>query len=62
MQSALACKQTVQMYRLAATYACAGHDAASARLYYSKLVTAQPTVQSGIVQRCQQEGIDLRSQ
>ena len=62
MQSALACKQTVQMYRLAATYACAVHDAASARLYYAKLATAQPTSQSAIVQRCQQEGIDLRSQ
>jgi hypothetical protein len=54
---ALACKQNVLMYRLAATYACAAHDAASAKLYFAK-VPAQN--QSAIIQRCQQETIDLR--
>jgi hypothetical protein len=54
---ALACKQNVMMYRLAATYACAAHDAASAKLYFTK-VPAQN--QPAIIQRCQQEAIDIR--
>jgi len=53
---ALACKQTVQMYRRAAIYACAAHDAAGAERYNSKL---EPQYQSAILQRCQQEGIYL---
>jgi hypothetical protein len=43
--------------RMAAIYACAAHDAASAKLYITK-IPAQ--FQSAVVQRCQQEGIDLR--
>ena len=53
---ALACKQDPRMYRFAATYACAAHDAASARSFYPLVPAAfQPAIQ----QRCQQEGIAL---
>jgi len=57
MMKALNCKQTVLMYRLAATYACGGRDLANARLYYPKVPTQ---FQASIVQRCQQEGLDPR--
>ena len=53
---ALACKQDVKMYRLAATYACVAHDVASARLYYAKVPRQ---FQAAIAQRCQQENVSL---
>jgi hypothetical protein len=53
---ALACKPDVRMYRWAATFACAAHDVAAAKQFYSK-VPAQ--FQTAILQRCQQEGISL---
>jgi len=53
---ALACRQDERMYRLAATYACAAHDLASAKLYYAKV---SPANQSGIEQKCQLEGLAL---
>jgi pSer/pThr/pTyr-binding forkhead associated (FHA) protein len=59
MQSALACRQTVTMYRFAAMYACAAHDQAAARQFFAKV---PPNMQSGIIQRCQQSDIDVRSQ
>jgi hypothetical protein len=58
IQKALACKQTPQMYRFAATYACAARDLAAAKLYFGK-VPAQ--FQTAVVQRCQLEGLDVRS-
>lgn len=54
---ALECRQDDRMYRLAASYACAAHDAAAAKLYYSK---APSQFQAAILQRCQQENIRLR--
>ncbi|HEX7841636.1 MAG TPA: FHA domain-containing protein [Kofleriaceae bacterium] len=53
----LACKQDVRMYRFAATYACAAHDANSAKAY---LVKVPAQFQSAIVQRCQQENITVQ--
>jgi serine/threonine-protein kinase len=53
---ALTCKQDVRSYRLAATYACAAHDAASAKLYFEKV---PPQFQAAIQQKCQQEHTDL---
>ena len=53
---ALQCKQDVRMYRLAGTYACAAHDAVSAKAFLSK-IPAQ--FRGAIIQRCQQEGILL---
>jgi pSer/pThr/pTyr-binding forkhead associated (FHA) protein len=54
---ALACRQDIRMYRLAAMYACGARDLASAKLYHNKLPV---TMQSPVVQRCQQEGLDPR--
>lgn len=54
---ALECRQDDRMYRLAASYACAAHDAATAKLYYSKVPSQ---FQAAILQRCQQENIRLR--
>jgi serine/threonine-protein kinase len=54
---ALACKQDVRMYRLAATYACAAHDETAAKQFFGKV---PPQFQVAIVQRCQQEGILLQ--
>jgi hypothetical protein len=51
---ALACRQDVRMYRFAATYACAAHDVAAAKLYYGKVPSQ---FRAAILQRCQQEGI-----
>jgi serine/threonine-protein kinase len=53
---ALACKQDLRMYRIAAMYACAARDLAAAKLYFNKL---PQNLQSPIVQRCQQEDLDL---
>jgi hypothetical protein len=56
VKKALGCQQSERMYRLAATYACAAHDLATAREMYVKVpVQFQPS----ITQRCQQEGFDL---
>ena len=53
---ALACKQDTRMYRLAATYACAAHDASSARTYFAKV---PQQYQAAIQQKCQLEHTDL---
>jgi hypothetical protein len=54
---ALGCVQSDPLYRAAATYACAAHDFALARLYFPRVPTAfQPFVE----QKCQQEGLNLR--
>lgn len=55
---ALACKQDARMLRFAVNYACAAHDLAAAKLYFSK-VPAQ--FQPNAEQRCQQEGLNVRS-
>ena len=57
MSKALACRQDVKMYRLAAIYACSARDAASAKLYYAKV---PPQFQAPIEQKCQQENTPLR--
>jgi len=54
---ALACKQSVTMYRMAGMYACAAHDLSDAKLYFNKVPA---NVQSGIEQKCQLEGLNLR--
>jgi len=49
---ALACQQNERIYRLAATYACAAHDLAAAKLYYNKVSASfQPVIE----QKCQAE-------
>ncbi|HEU4729425.1 MAG TPA: hypothetical protein VFT22_16095 [Kofleriaceae bacterium] len=58
VMKALTCKQDVKMYRLAALYACAAHDAATARQVLGKVPVP---LRAPILQRCQQEGIDLSS-
>jgi len=55
---ALACKQDIRMYRLAAMYACAGRDADTAHQMYQKLPAQH---QAEIEQKCQQEGINLQA-
>ncbi|HEY0479951.1 MAG TPA: hypothetical protein VGD37_20670, partial [Kofleriaceae bacterium] len=55
---ALGCRQTERMYWLAVMYACAAHDAASAKLYFPKVPT---NLQSGIESRCQRENLDVRT-
>jgi ABC transport system ATP-binding/permease protein len=55
---ALVCKQTVQMYRMAAMYACGAHDASAAKAYFNKVPAGQP--QSAIEQKCQMEGLNIR--
>jgi len=57
MTKALGCRQNVQMYRFAATYACAAHDFKRAKIYFAKV---PPQYQAGIEQKCQQEGVPLR--
>jgi len=59
MVKALNCKQDIRMFRLAAMYACAAHDLATAKTYFNKLPT---NLQSGIEQKCQQEGLNVRGQ
>jgi hypothetical protein len=54
----LTCKQDLRMYRIAAMYACAAKDLVAAKRYHNKL---PPSMQSAIVQRCQQEGLDVRT-
>jgi hypothetical protein len=54
---ALGCVQSDQLYRAAATYACAAHDFAVARLYFPRV---PPEFQPLVEQRCQQEGLTLR--
>jgi eukaryotic-like serine/threonine-protein kinase len=55
---ALGCKQTDRMYWLAAMYACAARDVASARLYFAKVPA---NLQPGIERRCQQDDLDVRT-
>jgi hypothetical protein len=59
MVKALACKQDIRMYRLAAMYACAAHDLVTAKTYFNKIPT---NLQSSIEQLCQQEGLNVRGQ
>jgi hypothetical protein len=54
---ALNCKQDVRMFRLAAMYACGAHDLSNAKVYFAKVPA---TLQAGIEQKCQQEGLTLR--
>ena len=54
MRSVLTCKHDARMYRLAVIYACAAHDAPTARELFAKLPPAQ---RPAIEQRCQQDGI-----
>jgi hypothetical protein len=58
VMKAFTCKQDVRMFRIAAMYACAAHEIATAKFYFDK---TPPSLQSGIDQRCQQEGLELRS-
>jgi ABC transport system ATP-binding/permease protein len=53
---ALGCKQNDRMYRMAVTYACVAHDAATAKLYYARV---SPQFQPPLVQKCQQENITI---
>jgi hypothetical protein len=53
---ALVCKQDDQMYRLAALYACAARNAASAQWSYNRLPAS---ARAPIAQRCQRENITL---
>jgi hypothetical protein len=55
---ALGCKQTDRMYWLAVMYACAAHDAASARQYYARVPA---NLQPGIERKCQQDNLDVRT-
>jgi hypothetical protein len=55
---ALGCTQSTSMYRIATMFACAAHDLPSAKLYFFKL---PPDSQAFLEQRCQQEGLNLRS-
>ena len=41
-------------------YACAAHDLGSAKLYFAKLAQSPSSMQSGIEQKCQQEGLNIR--
>jgi len=56
---ALACRQTVQMYRQAAMYACGAHDLTTAKVYFNKVPAGQQ--QNAIEQKCQIEGLNLRA-
>ncbi len=58
VMKALACKQDVRMYRVAGMYACAAHDLVNAKVYFNKVPPASG--QSGIEQKCQLEGLNLR--
>ncbi|HET7501783.1 MAG TPA: serine/threonine-protein kinase [Kofleriaceae bacterium] len=55
---ALTCQQTTEMYRDAAMYACGAHSLSNAKLYFAKVPVS---LQSGIEQRCLQEGMKLRN-
>lgn len=57
VQKCLACRQDARMYRMAAMYACAAHDLATAKEMFPKVPTQ---FQPGIEQRCQAEGLTLR--
>jgi len=56
LTKALACKQDVRMYRMAAMYACAARDPATAKQMIDKVPAA---FRPALVQRCQTEGIDI---
>ena len=53
---ALRCRQDARMYRIATMYACVAHDATTAQKMFAK-VPAQ--FQRAMVQKCQQENINL---
>ena len=55
---ALACRQTVLIYRQAAMYACGAHDLKTAKAYFEKL-PAGPQ-RDAVEQKCQIEGLNLR--
>jgi hypothetical protein len=55
---ALGCTQNVLMYRTAAMFACAARDLPSAKLYFFKV---PPEHQQFVEQRCQREGLNVRS-
>jgi hypothetical protein len=57
MNKVLECRQSVQMYRLAAMYACRARDGGAAKRYFSKLPSE---FQAETEQECQVEGIELR--
>jgi hypothetical protein len=54
--TALGCKQTDRMDRMAVTCACMAHDVAAAKLYCGRV---SPQFQPPLVQRCQQESITI---
>ena len=58
VEKTLDCEQDPRRVRIAALYACVAKDLVAAKLYYKKL---PPSMQSPIVQRCQHEGLDVRS-
>ena len=59
VEQALGCKQTDEMYRAAAMYACGAYDEASARRYYRKVpLQLRPAVEL----RCKLARIDLRTE
>ena len=53
---AIACKPDPQLYRLAATFACAAHDPAAADMYFHKI---PESLQPAIRKTCKQANIDL---
>ena len=53
---AIACKPDVQLYRLAASFACAAHNQAAAEQYFRKI---PDSLQPAIRKACQQANIDL---
>ena len=56
VRKAMVCRQNVLMDRYAATYACAARDLPAAKQHFVKVPVQ---FQSGIRQRCQQEGLEL---
>jgi serine/threonine protein kinase len=59
MNKVLECKQSIQMYRLAAMYACGAHDAQTAKRYLNKVPVE---FHAAIAQKCMGEDIDLRGE
>jgi len=58
LAKALACKQEVRLYRMAAMYACGAHDLASAKVYFNKIPVQQ---QAAVEQKCQLENMNIRA-
>jgi eukaryotic-like serine/threonine-protein kinase len=55
---ALTCKQDPRMHRLAVTYACAARDLPTAKRYFVRVPREN---QSGLEQKCQLEGLNVRA-